>query len=97
MPFFLGETIVRRLKQFLSIFLFLVFVFLGLWLAQDNSQRVEVTLFGFTAGELTLGIALLVAFALGVVVTLCATLPVTLRLGRARKALDRHRAASKYE
>jgi len=76
------------MKKLFAGLALLLFVFLGLWTAQDNTQPVAVTLLGFDAGSFALGLWLVLAFLAGVAVALLATLPVAWRLAAARRKLQ---------
>lgn len=70
---------------------------LGVWLVQDNSTETRLVLLGFPLGSLPLGIWLALAFLLGVLAAILATLPAVagarLRLRRLERDADRRRQA----
>lgn len=70
---------------------------LGVWLVQDNSAETSLVLLGFPLGSLPLGIWLALAFLLGVLAAMLATLPAVtgarLRLRRLQRDADRRRQA----
>ena len=82
------------MKKLFAGLVMLLFVFVGLWTAQDNAQPVTVTLLGFETGSFSLGLWLLLTFLTGVVVALLATLPIVWRLNAARRKLQLHSAES---
>src|SRR5690606_35087478 len=77
-----GEEIPLMNKLLYGVLLVLG-LFGGLWVAQDNPGQVSVTLLGFPVGAQSLGVWLLLAFFLGVIIGLLATLPLLWRLRRA--------------
>src|SRR5690606_755060 len=79
-----GEEIPLMTRLLYGVLLVLG-LFGGLWVAQDNPGQVSVTLLGFPAGALSLGVWLLLAFFLGVISGLLATLPLLWRLRRAAR------------
>ncbi len=82
------------MKKILAVAVLLLFVFVGLWTAQDNTATVVVALLGFPVTGWSIGLWLVVAFGAGVVVTLLATLPLAWRAAALRRklaALDGHR------
>ncbi|MCK9468538.1 MAG: LapA family protein [Porticoccaceae bacterium] len=81
------------MKKLIAGLVLVLFVFVGLWTAQDNTQPVAVTLLGFEAGHFALGLWLVLAFLAGVVVALVATLPIAWRLAAARRKLQLHSKA----
>ncbi len=66
-------------------------IVLGIWIGQDNSATTSFVLFGFTLGEMPLAFWVLVAFALGlmfgVLATLLPWLSAQQQVGRYRKRL----------
>jgi uncharacterized integral membrane protein len=87
-----------RLLRFLGWLLMISAVtVLGVWLVQDNSAETRLVLLGFPLGSLPLGIWLALAFLLGVLAAILATLPAVagarLRLRRLEHDLDRRRQA----
>ncbi|HEY8384958.1 MAG TPA: LapA family protein [Porticoccaceae bacterium] len=76
------------MKKLLTGLVLLIFIFLGVWTAQDNAQLVDVTLLGFDVGSLSLGLWLVLSFLAGVVIALVATLPLAWRLAAARRKLQ---------
>lgn len=58
------------LKKFLAIVLGLLLVFAGLWLVVTNDQVVSLNLMLLAIPQVNLGVALLLAFAVGSVVGL---------------------------
>lgn len=91
MPFFLAG--VPAMKKIVYWFLILISLFVGLWIAQDNPDRVVITLLGFPLGNMSAGLWLLLAFAAGILIGLCATLPLLWRLTAANRALRREQVA----
>lgn len=81
------------MKVLLYGLLALLCLFVGLWIAQDNSQQVGVTLLGFSLADLSLGLWLLFAFVAGVIIGLLATLPLVWRLTRSNRKLRRQAVA----
>lgn len=87
-----------RLLRFLGWLLAISAVtVLGVWLVQDNSVETRLVLLGFPLGSLPLGIWLALAFLLGVLAAILATLPAVagarLRLRRLERDADRRRQA----
>ncbi|MFA5495189.1 MAG: LapA family protein [Porticoccaceae bacterium] len=77
------------MKTLLYGILALFCLFVGLWIAQDNSQQVGVTLLGFSLADLSLGLWLLFAFVTGVIFGLLVTLPLLWRQARDNRKLRR--------
>ena len=69
----------KRLKRIILGLIVILFLFLGLWIAQDNPQTVDVILLGFALKPLSLGMWLLITLAVGVVLGMLASLPVIFR------------------
>lgn len=85
-----------RLLRFLGWLLAISAVtVLGVWLVQDNSVETRLVLLGFPLGSLPLGIWIALAFLLGVLAAILATLPAVagarLRLRRLERDADRRR------
>jgi len=70
----------KRLKNILMTLMIIFFIFIGLWVAQDNPQAVAISLLGFPLGEIPLGFGLVSVLALGVLVGILSSLPVIVRL-----------------
>ena len=81
------------MKKFFYSLLILISLFIGLWIAQDNPDTELVTLFGFPLGGISIGLWLLLAFAVGILAGLAATLPLIWRLTAANRALRREQVA----
>jgi uncharacterized integral membrane protein len=90
---------VRRVKALFGALLALPVAGIGIWFAQDNSAPVPLVLLGFPLGELPLGIWLTLAFFVGVLAAVLATLPALaaarLRLRRLERELARLRIDAK--
>lgn len=71
----------RRAKALFWVLLALPMAGIGVWFVQDNSTLAPLMLLGFPLGELPLGIWLTLAFLVGVLSALLATVPA---LGAAR-------------
>lgn len=65
----------RRAKALFWVLLALPMAGIGVWFVQDNSTLVPLVLLGFTLGELPLGIWLTLAFLVGVLSAVLATVP----------------------
>ncbi len=79
----------KHLLQFLGILLCL---FVGLWVAQDNAQPVEVRLVGFALPPLPLGLWLLIMLSAGVVLGMLASLPAMVRARSDRRRYEQSRS-----
>jgi len=88
LPFFL-EVTVSRVKKILLWFAIFLSLFIGLWIAQDNPQIVEVTLLGFPISSLPLGLWLLLMFAVGLAIGLVASVPLVARTSAENRRLKR--------
>lgn len=66
----------RRIKNILMWALILLGIFVGIWIALDNSQVVEVQLLGFSLPSMSLGLWLVIVFVAGVLLGLLASLPM---------------------
>ena len=64
-----------RIKALLWALLALPVAGIGVWFAQDNSALVSLVLLGFPVGELPLAIWVTLAFFVGVLAAVLATLP----------------------
>jgi uncharacterized integral membrane protein len=82
-----------RIKALLWVLLALPVAGIGVWFAQDNSAPVPLVLLGFPVGELPLAIWVTLAFLIGVLAAVLATLPplaaARLRLRRLEREVAR--------
>jgi len=82
-----------RIKALLWALLALPVAGIGVWFAQDNSALVSLVLLGFPVGELPLAIWVTLAFFVGVLAAVLATLPALaaarLRLRRLEREIAR--------
>ena len=90
------------LKRLLYGVLIIATLLLGFWIFRDNQVEVPFVLLGFELGNLPLVIWVLVAFAIGAAVGVLLTLPASLhaksRAKRYRQRLiDRERKLAKLE
>lgn len=78
-------------KQVLLLLIVILFVLLGMWVVQDNSELTAFSLFGFALGEHQVGVLVLFAFmggtVAGLMVSLIPLLKSKLALRRCRKQL----------
>ena len=83
----------RRVKGLIWTLLALLVAGIGIWFAQDNSALVSLVLLGFPVGELPLAIWVMLAFFVGVLAAVLATLPAlgtaNLRLRRLEREVAR--------
>lgn len=79
----------KRLKSLLLLALVLLCLFVGLWTAQDNSQIVDVYLLGFSFPTMSLGMWLIILFAVGIGFGMLASLPTIARLRSENRRLKR--------
>ncbi|MCK9502871.1 MAG: LapA family protein [Porticoccaceae bacterium] len=78
-----------RIKKILLWLVVLLSFFIGLWVAQDNPQVVDITLLGFSAAPLPLGLWLLVMFTAGIAVGLLASLPLVIKTSAENRRLKK--------
>lgn len=82
-----------RVKGLIWTLLALLVAGFGIWFAQDNSALVSLVLLGFPVGELPLAIWVTLAFFVGVLTAVLATLPALaaarLRLRRLEREIAR--------
>lgn len=81
------------MKKIVYLLVALISLFTGLWIAQDNPETVVITLLGFPLGGMSAGLWLLLAFAVGILAGLAATLPLIWRLTAANRTLRREQVA----
>lgn len=73
-------------KKIFTLVVTVFFVFLGLWIAQDNAGIVTVTLLGFPVEGMSLGLWLLIMLFGGVLLGMLASLPLIIKQSLARKS-----------
>ncbi len=78
-----------KTKRWIGLLLLLLCVLLGIWIVQDNSLEVPVTLLGFPLPQLPLGTWLLAAFLAGSVLSYVVSLPGSLRQKAQGRRLER--------
>lgn len=83
----------KKIRSVLWLLLFLAIMFLGAWIAVDNNQLVDFTFFGFLVNQQTLGVLVVISFALGLSVGLLGNVLLTswmaIRLNRLQKRLQK--------
>lgn len=80
---------IRRIKLLFFILLLIFGVLLGIWLVQDNQDISQLVVFGLYLPPLPLGILIVVAFFLGVFLTLIATALSFTRVTQKNQRLDK--------
>jgi uncharacterized integral membrane protein len=79
----------NRIKKILLWLIILLSFFVGLWVAQDNPQVVDITLLGFSINPMPLGLWLLLMFATGLAVGLIAGLPLVMKINAENRRLKK--------
>jgi len=79
----------NRIKKILLWLIILLSFFIGLWVAQDNPQVVDITLLGFSINPMPLGLWLLLMFATGLAVGLIAGLPLVMKINAENRRLKK--------
>jgi len=87
----------RFLKRIFVAILFIFFLLLGFWVAQENSAPVAIKLFGFPIQQVSLGLCLLAMFFSGVLLGLLAGTPSILRIARKNRQMQRTLQASQLQ
>jgi len=86
---FFWEAAMNRIKKILLWLIILLSFFIGLWVAQDNPQVVDITLLGFSINPMPLGLWLLLMFATGLAVGLIAGLPLVMKINAENRRLKK--------